>query len=74
MDGGAVDLDEDVEVEPVDGKWLAVGRIVFEELAAGLNPYPRRPGAEFTPATDAAEPAKENPFAVLAKLKKAPKP
>ena len=73
MDGGAVDLDEDVEVEPVEGKWLAVGRIVFEELATGLNPYPRRPGAEFTPLADAAEPLKENPFAVLAKLKTAPK-
>ena len=73
MDGGAVDLDEDVEVEPVEGTWLAVGRIVFEELAAGLNPYPRRPGAEFTPAADAVKPAKENPFAVLAKLKQGPK-
>ena len=73
MDGGAVDLDEDVEVEPIEGTWLAVGRIVFEELAAGLNPYPRRPGAEFAPAADATVPAKENPFAVLAKLKQAPK-
>ena len=60
LDGGAVDLEEQTEIEPIDGKWLAVGRVVFEELAAGLDPYPRRPGAEFAP------------FAVLAKLKQPP--
>ena len=71
-DSGAIDLEEETEIEPIEGKWMAVGRIVFEELAAGLNPYPRRPGAEFEPvveAENAAESAKESPFAVLAKLK-----
>ena len=73
-EGGAVDLDEETEVEPIDGKWLAVGRVIFEEMAAGLNLYPRRAGAEFTPVEDAldAADAKENPFAVLAKLKQQP--
>ena len=72
-DGGAVDLDEQTEIEPIEGKWLAVGRIVFEELAAGLNPYPRRPGAEFQPLVDPKDAAaKESPFAVLAKLKRPP--
>ncbi len=71
-DGGAVDLDEESEVEPIEGKWLAVGRIVFEEMAAGINPYPRRPGAEFTPVEDATAEVKHNPFAVLEKLKQKP--
>ena len=73
-DGGAVDLDEVTEIEPIDGKWLAVGRVIFEELAAGLNPYPRRAGAEFTPIVGSGGKAdvEVNPFAVLAKLK--PKP
>lgn len=72
-EGGAVDLEEDTEIEPIDGTVMAVGRVVFEELAAALNPYPRRPGAEFAaPAVDPKEAeaiAKEHPFAVLAKLK-----
>ena len=75
VDGGAVDLDDETEIEPIDGKWLAVGRIVFEELAAGLNPYPRRPGAEFSPQDDGqatVDTGKPNPFAVLAKLKQQP--
>ena len=73
-EGGAVDLDETTEVEPMDGTWLPVGRIVFEEVAAGLNPYPRRPGAEFTPIEEGASTAaKANPFAVLANLKTPPK-
>ena len=68
---GAVDLDDDTEIEPIHDKTLEIARVVFEELAAALNPYPRRPGAEYaTPATltDAGADAKVNPFAVLAKL------
>ncbi len=75
--GGAVDLEDDTEYEPIDGKRLAIGRIVFEELAANLNPYPRRRGAEFVspPDLDAAKSEdKPNPFAVLEKLKKPPAP
>lgn len=71
-EGGSVELEEETEIEPIEGKWLAVGRVVFEEMAAGINPYPRRPGAEFTPPTVQPIETKENPFAVLAKLK--PKP
>jgi len=72
LTGGNVDLESESELEPIEGNILNAGRIVYEELAAGLNPYPRRPGAEFVAAGDATEnpePAKENPFAVLAKLK-----
>jgi uncharacterized metal-binding protein YceD (DUF177 family) len=69
---GAVDLDDDTEIEPIHDKTLEIGRVVFEELTAALNPYPRRPGAEY--ATPAGAPGadaggKVNPFAVLAKLK-----
>jgi uncharacterized metal-binding protein YceD (DUF177 family) len=70
--GGAVDLDDETDIEPIEGHRLMVGRVIFEELAAALNPYPRRPGAEYTPAADAND-AKANPFAVLAKLKAANK-
>ena len=68
-DGGLVNLDEETEIEPIEGNVLSVGRIVYEELAASLNPYPRRRGAAYA-GEPAAPIAKESPFAVLAKLKK----
>lgn len=74
--GGSVDLEDDTEYEPIEGKRLDVGRVVFEELAANLNPYPRRRGAEFVAPdqevtdTSASVP---NPFAVLEKLKNPPR-
>jgi uncharacterized metal-binding protein YceD (DUF177 family) len=70
-EGGTVDLDDETDIEPIDGHRLAVGRVVFEELAAALNPYPRRPGAEYSPPAEDASVAKNNPFAALAKLKAA---
>jgi uncharacterized metal-binding protein YceD (DUF177 family) len=68
---GAVDLDAETEVEPIDGTTLTIGRVVFEELAA----YPRRPGAEYA-APAIADPAadKANPFAVLGTFKAANDP
>jgi uncharacterized metal-binding protein YceD (DUF177 family) len=52
--------------EPL-GHEIDLGEIVVEELALNLDPYPRKPGVEFR-GDDHAE-ARENPFAVLAKLK-----
>ena len=46
-EAGAINLDDDTEIEPIEGKVLSVGRVVFEELAAALNPYPRRLGAVY---------------------------
>jgi uncharacterized metal-binding protein YceD (DUF177 family) len=62
-----LDLDE---VEPIENGVLNLGRLAFDVLAAGLDPYPRKPGAKL----DWQPPAKssggaENPFAVLARLK-----
>ncbi len=54
----------------LDGDRIDVGRIVYETLSAGLDPYPRKEGAEFDwadPKTGVADSA--NPFAVLKKLK-----
>lgn len=53
-----------------DGR-IEAGRLVLEVFASALDPYPRKAGTEF----DWSDPkekdpgAKENPFAVLAKLK-----
>lgn len=67
---GAIDLGDDVDIEPLAGHFLPVGRLVFEELAAALDPYPRKSGAAFGGLETDPEAAKRaNPFAVLAQLK-----
>lgn len=68
--GHVVELaDEDEEPpEPlVDGK-VDLGALATEFLLLGIDPYPRKPGAEFA-LSPAAEPS-EHPFAGLEALKK----
>ena len=76
--GGARDADGDeVEadgidtplVEPIVNGEVDVGRIVYEELASQLDPYPRRPDASFEWADDRVAAADVNPFAKLAHLR-----
>lgn len=68
--GGVLDLDEAAEPQPIVGNQIAVGRVVLECLAESLNPYPRKPGAEFDWQDAAGAGGKpESPFAVLANLK-----
>ena len=58
---------EGVDPPEVLGREIDVGEILVEELSLALDPYPRRPGVEFTPEQDTVvKPV--NPFAVLAKL------
>ncbi|WP_416896731.1 MAG: YceD family protein [Minwuia sp.] len=61
--------DEDDPPEPmVDGR-IDIGAAMAEHLALGLDPWPRRLDAEMpAEGTDTAD-ARENPFAVLARLK-----
>ena len=55
--------------EPYDAGHLPLGQLVVEHLAAAIDPFPRRVGAEvdWRDGRDKAAPA--NPFAVLARLK-----
>jgi hypothetical protein len=57
------------EIEPIPHGQLEIGRIVFETLAAGLNPYPRKPDAAFDWLDPNVATSPANPFAALAKLK-----
>lgn len=58
------------EVEKFEHGIIPAGRIIFETLAASLDPYPRREGVEFNwQDPQATEPEKASPFAVLSKLK-----
>ncbi|MCZ7594979.1 MAG: DUF177 domain-containing protein [Hyphomicrobium sp.] len=58
------------EVEPIEHGMIDAGRIVFETLSASVDPYPRKPGAEFQSDAieDSSAPA-TGPFAALKKLK-----
>lgn len=67
---GQVALDAEPEPEPIVGGSIDVGRIVFESLAAGIDPFPRIPGAVFEgPLSTPEAQSPESPFAVLASLK-----
>ena len=53
--------------EPIEQGRIAIGRVVYELVSAGLDPYPRSPGAAFDYADK--DDGKVNPFAALAKFK-----
>jgi len=55
--------------EPLRHGAVDFGRVVYEEIAAALDPYPRAPGAELAPPSPEEE-AATKPFAALARLKR----
>ncbi len=52
---------------PIEDGTIDLGALAAEFLALGLDPYPRKPGAEFAPISDPQD-ATERPFDVLKKL------
>jgi uncharacterized metal-binding protein YceD (DUF177 family) len=64
---GAESLDLDVP-EPLIGETIDLGGLITETLILGIDPYPRKPGAEFEapPVADTGP----HPFAALEALKK----
>ncbi len=54
--------------EPLVGSTLDLGALAAEFLILGVDPYPRKAGAEFAPPE--VEDAGEHPFAALESLKK----
>jgi hypothetical protein len=48
VDMDAIDPDEELE-EPLPEGPLDLGELVAQEFAVALDPYPRAPGAAFTP-------------------------
>lgn len=57
--------------EPLAGDTIDLGAIATEFLILGLDPYPRKEGAEFSPPESGSDPA-ASPFAALGALKKRP--
>jgi len=66
-----ISVDDEEAPEILSSSLLDVAAPVLEELNLMLDPYPRAPGVKFEAPKDEPE-AKENPFAVLAKLKANP--
>jgi hypothetical protein len=70
-DGPGADIDSLADdPEPIEDGRLDVGRIVYEELASTIDPFPRSDGATFEWKNEADAPARDNPFAALEKLKR----
>ena len=65
--GGGVEAGEPPEAL-ADGT-ADVGALAAEFVLLGIDPYPRKPGAEFTPPPE--DSATATPFAALSKLKDA---
>jgi uncharacterized metal-binding protein YceD (DUF177 family) len=62
------------EPDVISGGSIDLGELVAESLGLALDPYPRKPGAEFTPSAIRNEDeAREGPFAALKSLKQRPK-
>jgi uncharacterized metal-binding protein YceD (DUF177 family) len=70
-----LDPEADDPADPIIGGQIDLGAVVAEELALGLDPYPRKPEAGLPTGyrPDVEEGAKISPFAALAKLKAAKK-
>ena len=66
-----VDFDAEDPPEPILGASVDLGVLTTEFIAVGLDPYPRKPGVEFTPfiEDDGGDDEEESPFAGLAALK-----
>lgn len=67
-----IDLEEEADIEPIENAGLAVGRVVYESVVSAIDPYPRKPDAALPGASRQGDGGKENPFAVLARLKTRP--
>jgi len=63
-----IDLDADDPPDALEHDWVDVAAYVVEHLALEIDPFPRKPGAEFTPPPAETPPS---PFAVLARLQPA---
>jgi hypothetical protein len=72
-ESGELAIDDAPEPEPIVAGQIALGRVVFETLAAALEPFPRKPGAvlDWPPPepAEASPAAPASPFDVLANLK-----
>ncbi len=63
------DIEDDIPDIVIDGK-IDLGDIAIEQLALVMEDHPRKAGEEFTSVIENDSEVRENPFAILSKLKK----
>jgi uncharacterized metal-binding protein YceD (DUF177 family) len=63
-----LDIAEEEGPEEIESLHVDLAAPVLEEFTLALDPYPRRPGAEFTPQIEPSD-GSESPFAALKALK-----
>lgn len=65
-------MDEEDPPEPIENGIIDIGEAVAEHLALAIEPFPRAPNAVFLSGDEPPPepPAKANPFAALAPMKK----
>ena len=63
-----LDTSEEEGPEEISSLHVDLAAPLLEEFTLALDPYPRRPGAEFTPQTEPSD-GSESPFAALKALK-----
>jgi len=71
-EGGWVDPEAEDSIDTLSEGQIDLGHVITEELALALDPYPRAPGAEFSPPAEPQPKAEAGPFAALARLKMQP--
>jgi hypothetical protein len=54
--------------EPIVNGFIDLGRLATDALFLAIDPYPRKPGVNFEPVVEAADP-EDHPFAALKALK-----
>ena len=68
-----IDVGDEEPPEPIVNGYANLGKAIAEFFALGIDPYPRKPGVAFEGSDVAREvgpdPARESPFAALARLK-----
>jgi uncharacterized metal-binding protein YceD (DUF177 family) len=70
--GGVIDVHDEVDLEPIVGNQIKVGRVVFDTLAGAIDLFPRKPGVTLESSEAPPEGKGDQspgPFAVLAKMK-----
>lgn len=68
--GHDIDFEESDPSDSIIDGVIDLGAVMSEFLILGIDPYPKKPGAVFTPPVNAKDDKRDNPFAALAKLKK----
>ncbi len=70
----ALELDESLDIETIDGNEVDLGELAAQYLALALDPYPRHPEAgevldSLQGAADSGAEDRQSPFAILSTLK-----